>query len=62
MEEDEKRDSVEGEQSDNYEWSMIPKNASEENKTGMTFKGNDEESYLILSLLCKTTTYDLLIT
>ena len=31
------------ESSDYYECSMTPKNAAEECKTGITFKGNDEE-------------------
>ena len=32
--------------SDYFEWNLIPNNASEDNKTGASFRGSDEE-YLI---------------
>ena len=31
------------EDQDYYEWCLTPKNASEENKTGVSFKGRDTE-------------------
>ena len=46
---------VEEDVNDYYEWLEVPKNASDDNKTGVTFKGSDDEYFKAHTIIVEMT-------
>ena len=44
---------ISGDTSDYYDWLRTPKNASEDKKTGVTFRGSDDEYFKAHKMIMK---------